>query len=381
VIYLDNNATTMPAPEVRAAMLPYLDELFANPSSGHSAGMAAKQAVGQARSAMAALIGVKAAELLFTASATEANHLAILGTLRARPERRHLVTTAVEHPSTMLLFRDLERQGYHLTVLPVDGAGRIPCADLAAVVANDTALVSIMWGNNETGVLMPVAEAAAIVRGRGAVFHTDATQAVGRVPVDLRAVPADLLSFSGHKLHGPKGIGGLFVRKGTVLEPVIFGHQEKRLRGGTENVPAIVGLGAAAIVAAEALAAGADRRIEALRDRLEAGVLARMPGSRVNGGAARRLPNTANIRFIDARDQPVEGEALLMKLDQAGIQVSMGAACAAGGMDPSHVLIAMGLTATEAGASLRFSLSRYTTEADIDAVLNALPPIAARLAA
>jgi cysteine desulfurase len=381
MIYLDNNATTRPAPEVVAAMLPYLDELYANPSSAHGAGMAVKQAIGQARAAVATLIRARPAEITFTASATEANHLAILGTLRARPERRHVVTSAVEHPSNLALFRDLAAQGYHVTILPVDGDGRIRRHDLASVVSSDTALVSIMWANNETGVLMPVVDAAEIARSRGAVFHTDAVQAVGRLEIDLRELPIDLLTFSGHKLHGPKGIGVLFARKGLALAPLILGHQERHLRGGTENVPAIIGLGTAALLARDALTGQSGAAIAILRDRLEAGVLARLPGARINGVGAARIPNTSNISFIGGTGRPMEGEALLMKLDQAGIQVSMGAACAAGGMDPSHVLLALGLNAAVAAASLRFSLSRYSRVSDIDAVLDALPGIAARLAA
>jgi cysteine desulfurase len=381
MIYLDNNATTRPAPEVVAAMLPYLDELYANPSSAHGAGMAVKQAIGQARGAVATLIRARPAEITFTASATEANHLAILGTLRARPERRHVVTSAVEHPSNLALFRDLAAQGYHVTILPVDGDGRIRRHDLASVVSSDTALVSIMWANNETGVLMPVVDAAEIARSRGAVFHTDAVQAVGRLEIDLRELPIDLLTFSGHKLHGPKGIGVLFARKGLALAPLILGHQERHLRGGTENVPAIIGLGTAALLARDALTGQSGAAIAVLRDRLETGVLARLPGARINGAGAARIPNTSNISFIGGTGRPMEGEALLMKLDQAGIQVSMGAACAAGGMDPSHVLLALGLNADAAASSLRFSLSRYSQASDIDAVLDALPGIAARLAA
>jgi cysteine desulfurase len=381
MIYLDNNATTRPAPEVVAAMLPYLGDLYANPSSAHGAGMAVKQAIGQARGAVATLIRARPAEITFTASATEANHLAILGTLRARPERRHVVTSAVEHPSNLALFRDLAAQGYHVTILPVDGDGRIRRHDLASVVSSDTALVSIMWANNETGVLMPVVDAAEIARSRGAVFHTDAVQAVGRLEIDLRELPIDLLTFSGHKLHGPKGIGVLFARKGLALAPLILGHQERHLRGGTENVPAIIGLGTAALLARDALTGQSGAAIAVLRDRLETGVLARLPGARINGAGAARIPNTSNISFIGGTGRPMEGEALLMKLDQAGIQVSMGAACAAGGMDPSHVLLALGLNAAVAAASLRFSLSRYSRVSDIDAVLDALPGIAARLAA
>lgn len=381
MIYLDNNATTPLASEVRTAILPFLDDYFANPSSPHGAGLAAREAVGQARGAVAELIGARPQEVVFTAGATEANHLAILGCLHRDPSRRHLVTTAVEHPSSLMLFRDLERQGYRLSILPVDANGRVAPVDVARVVKEDTALVSMMWANNETGVLMPVTEAAALAKARGALFHTDAVQAAGRVPVDVRHVPVDFLTLSGHKLHAPKGVGALFVRRGVPLRPMIFGHQEQGLRGGTENVPAIVGLGVAARLAVADLAAGTGTAIAALRDHLEAGVLARIPRSRINGGAAPRLPNTANIGFAGTGGQPLPAEALLTWLDEVGIQVSMGAACASAGSEPSHVLIAMGLTPAEAEASLRFSLSRHTTRADIDATLDALPAITARLEA
>ncbi|MBP2294161.1 cysteine desulfurase family protein [Azospirillum rugosum] len=392
-VYLDNNATTPLAPEVREAMLPHLFGQFGNPSSPHAAGMAAKQAVGEARGRVAALIGARSAEILFTASATEANHTALLGVLRALADqdsdRRHLVTTAVEHPSTLMLARDLardfERQGWRVTVLPVDAAGTIDLDALAAAVTDETALVSVMWANNETGAVMPVAAAAAIAKARGALFHTDAVQAAGRLPVGVDAAGADLLTLSAHKMHGPKGVGALYIRKGTPFAPLIHGHQERNRRGGTENVPAIVGFGVAADLARAAVLDTSG--IAALRDRLEQGILARWPGAGVNGapingmGAAARLPNTSNIRFADAQGRPVEAEELLMRLDRAGIAVSMGAACASGGQEPSHVLTAMGLTAAEAAASLRFSLSRYTTQDDVDAVLTELPALHARLAA
>lgn len=383
MIYLDNNATTPLAPEVRDAMLPHLFERYGNPSSPHALGMAAKQAVGEARGRVAGLIGAASAEILFTASATEANHTAILGTLRAlseaAPARRHLVTTAVEHPSTLMLVQDLERQGWRVTILPVDGTGSIALTDLRAAVTHETALVSVMWANNETGTVLPVAEAAGIARAAGALFHTDAVQAAGRLPIDVKAIDADLLTLSAHKMHGPKGVGALHVRKGTPFAPLIHGHQERHRRGGTENVPAIVGFGAAAVLAQASVADTAG--IAALRDRLESGILARWPGSRVNGTGAERLPNTTNIRFADPQGRPVDAEELLMRLDRAGIAVSMGAACASGGNEPSHVLTAMGLSGAEAAASLRFSLSRYSTESEVDAVLTELPALHARLAA
>jgi len=384
-VYLDHNATTPLAPEALEAMLPFLGGLFANPSSPHAAGTLARHAVGDARGAVAGLIGARAAEIVFTASATEANHTAILGTLRAiaeaAPARRHLVTTAVEHPASLLLFAELERQGWRVSVLPVNGAGRIALDDLRAVVDETTALVSVMWANNETGVLMPVAPAADIAQARGALFHTDAVQAAGRVPVDVAAVNADLLTLSAHKLHGPMGAGALYVRKGTPFAPLLHGHQERGRRGGTENVPAIVGFGAAALLAQRALRDGIGAAMAERRDRLERGILARWPGSAVNGAGAERLPNTSNIRFADAGGRPADAEELLVRLDRAGIQVSMGAACASGGNQPSHVLTAMGLSAADAAASLRFSLGRDTTDAEVAAVLSELPPLFARMAA
>ena len=384
-VYLDHNATTPLAPEALEAMLPFLGGLFANPSSPHAAGTLARHAVGDARGAVAGLIGARAAEIVFTASATEANHTAILGTLRAiaeaAPARRHLVTTAVEHPASLLLFAELERQGWRVSVLPVNGAGRIALDDLRAVVDETTALVSVMWANNETGVLMPVAPAADIAQARGALFHTDAVQAAGRVPVDVAAVNADLLTLSAHKLHGPMGAGALYVRKGKPFAPLLHGHQERGRRGGTENVPAIVGFGAAALLAQRALRDGIGAAMAERRDRLERGILARWPGSAVNGAGAERLPNTSNIRFADAGGRPADAEELLVRLDRAGIQVSMGAACASGGNRPSHVLTAMGLSAADAAASLRFSLGRDTTDAEVAAVLSELPPLFARMAA
>ncbi|CAO3446760.1 Cysteine desulfurase (EC 2.8.1.7) [Azospirillum argentinense] len=383
MIYLDNNATTPLAPEVREAMLPHLSGEFGNPSSPHAAGMAAKRAVGEARAQVAALVGAKAADILFTASATEANHTALLGTLRAvaaeRPERRHLVTTAIEHPSTLMLAHDLERQGWRVTVLPVDGTGTVTLADLRDAVTPDTALVSVMWANNETGAIQPVAAAADIAQARGALFHTDAVQAAGRLPIRVDAVNADLLTLSAHKMHGPKGIGALYIRKGVPFAPLIHGHQERHRRGGTENVPAIVGFGVAADRAAATVAGAGGMAI--LRDRLERGVLAAWPGSRVNGEGAARLSNTSNIRFADPQGRPLDSEELLMRLDRAGVAVSMGAACASGGNEPSHVLTAMGLTPAEAAASLRFSLSRCTTAEEVESVLNEFPALYARIAA
>jgi len=380
MVYLDNNATTPLAPGVLDAMLPYLTGRFGNPSSPHSAGMAAKSAVGDARGAVASLIGGRAAEVVFTASASEANHTAILGILAdAGPDRRGFVTTAVEHPSILLLARDLARRGWPVTIVPVDTDGRVNLDALAAAVDGTTAVVSVQWANNETGTVQPVAGAAAIARAAGAVFHTDAVQAAGRIPVDATAAGADLLTLSAHKIHGPKGIGALWVRKGQALAPLVHGHQERKRRGGTENVPAIAGFGQAAAQAAEFLPAMAG--VAALRDRLERAVLAACPRAAVNGVGAERLPNTANIRFNGPGGRPLDAEELLMRLDRAGIQVSMGAACASGGNEPSHVLLALGLSREDASSCLRFSLSRFTSAADIAAVEDALPPLFARFAA
>ncbi|HYD32145.1 MAG TPA: cysteine desulfurase family protein [Azospirillaceae bacterium] len=376
MIYLDHNATTPLAPEALDAMLPWLKERFANPSSPHAAGQEAKAAVGGARKAVAALVGAKPSEIIVTASATEANHLAILGSLHGIGRRRHIVTTAVEHPATLTLFDDLEtRDGWHVTRLPVDASGAVRLSDLEAAVDDATALVSIMAVNNETGVIMPVAEAARIAKARDALFHTDAVQAVGRVPVNVGALPADFLTFSAHKLHGPKGVGVLVARQGVALHPRVFGHQERKRRGGTENVAAIVGLGVAAELARGFLETGGMDRVAMLRDTLENGLIDRLPGCAVNGSGA-RVANTTNLRFPG-----VDAEALLIKLDRMGIQVSLGAACSSGGMAPSHVLTAMGLSAAEARASLRFSLSRHTAPGEIGAVLDTLPALHARLTA
>lgn len=385
MINLDHNATTPLLDPVRDAMMPFLWEAHGNPSSPHSAGTRAKQAVGEARSAVAALIGAKAAEIVFTASATEANHTAITGALRSAeardPARRGLVVSAVEHPATLLLAEDLARRGYPVSVIPVDGAGRLDLGALAAAVGPQTAVVSVLWANNETGVLSPVAEVAAIAHAAGALFHTDAVQAAGRIPVRIDAAGADLLTLSAHKMHGPKGAGALFVRKGADITPLIHGHQERGRRGGTENVAALVGFGVAARLAAEALAADAGGAMAAVRDRLERGVLARWPGAKVNGAGAERLPNTSSIRFADAAGRPVDAEELLMRLDRAGVLVSMGAACASGGNAPSHVLTAMGLSAADAAATLRFSLGIRNSEAEVDAVLGELSSLFTRMAA
>jgi len=355
MIYLDNNATTKLAPEAREAMLPFLDEEYGNPSSAYALGGRAKEAGTTARKAVCAWLDASMAELVFTSGATESNHQAILGALKLCPEKRHIVTTAAEHTSTLKLSAWLETQGYRVTRLAVSANGELYISQLEAAICADTALVTMMWANNETGVIFPVEEAANIAKARGALFHVDAVQALGKLPFSWRQNAIDLLSFSGHKLHGPKGVGGLLVRKGVDLPPLFFGSQERGRRGSSENVPGIVGMG----VAAELLQGySAD---SSLRDRLEGRVLQALPKAYVNGVRAPRIANTSNICFAG-----LDAEALLMKLDRAGICVSMGAACQTGGNEPSHVLLAMGLSREQALSSLRFSLSRYSTQQEID---------------
>ncbi len=368
-IYLDNNATTRAAPECLDAVLACLRDEYGNPSSKHAAGDRARRLVNEARAQVAELLGAQPAEIVFTSGGTESNHLAILGALARDPWHQHVVTSAVEHPSTLQLLRHLESHGVRVTVLPVDAQGRLDPAALEAAIAEDTALISLLWANNETGVLFPVEHIVRIARERNVLLHLDAVQAVGKLAVDLRQLPADLLTLSGHKLHAPKGVGALFVRKGVKLPPLIFGHQERGRRGGTENVPAIVGLGIAATLAAETLEIDIEQ-MTALRDRLEQGVRERVPFATVNGGDAARIANTSNIRFGD-----LTGEVIAERLNRVGVSVSLGAACSAGSTEPSHVLTAMGLDARAALASVRFSLSRYTTGAEIERVLDLLPGI------
>lgn len=368
-IYLDNNATTRVAPECLDAVLACLRDEYGNPSSQHAAGERARHLVSEARAQLAGLLGAQPAEIVFTGGGTESNHLAILGALARDPQRQHVVTSAVEHPSTLQLLRHLESHGVRVTVLPVDARGRLNPRTIAAAIEPDTALITLLWANNETGVLFPVEQAARLAREKNVLLHLDAVQAVGKLAIDLRRLPVDLLSLSGHKLHAPKGVGALFVRKGVTLPPLLFGHQERGRRGGTENVPGIVGLGIAARLAAETLEADVGH-MQALRQRLETGVRERLPFATVNGAAAARIANTSNIRFGD-----LTGEAIVERLGRAGVSVSLGAACTAGSTQPSHVLTAMGLEARAALASVRFSLSRYTTAAEIERVLELLPGI------
>lgn len=369
-IYLDNNATTEVSTECIEAMHACLRHNYGNPSSKHQFGIEAKQLVSEARAQVAKLLNAMPPEIVFTGSGTESSHMAVLGTLALHPQKRHIVTSAVEHSSLLLLLRHLETQGVRITYLPVDEHGLPDMTELEQAITGETALVSLMWANNETGVLFPIEQAAHIAKDKGALFHTDAVQAAGKIPLDLGRVPVDFLSLSGHKFHAAKGIGALFIRKGIKLPPLIFGPQERGRHGGTENVPAIVGLGVASESAMDSMA-DETGRVKELRDRLEAAILAQVPFARVNGAGVERMPNTTNISFAG-----LNGEVILDRLDKAGICASSGSACVAGGSKPSHVLTAMGLESDTAMASIRFSLSRYTTAAKIDRVVDVLLEIA-----
>lgn len=371
VIYMDNNATTRVAPEVLEAMLPFFSERYGNPSSMHSFGGAVGKEMREARESLADLLGAGADEIVFTSCGTEADNTAIRSALAAQPDRRHIVTTRVEHPAVLSLCKFLERsQGYRVTYLGVDAEGRLNMRELADSLTDDTALVSIMWANNETGVIFPIPEIARLAKARGILMHTDAVQAVGKVAIDLKNLDVDMLALSGHKLHAPKGVGALYVRRKLPFRPfLIGGHQEHGRRAGTENTTGIIALGAAAR-AAKAGLHHENTEVRALRDRLENELLARVPDSRLNGHKTERLPNTANISF-----KYVEGEAILLLLDQLGIAASSGSACTSGSLEPSHVLRAMGVPFTFAHGSIRFSLSRYTTAADVDYVVENVPGI------
>jgi len=376
VIYLDNNATTRVADEVAEAMRPYFTERYGNPSSMHTFGGEVAHAVEGAREHAAALLNCSPDEILFTSCGTESDNTAIHSTLEAYPEKRHTITTRVEHPAVRVTCRYFQSRGYRLTELPVDGKGRLNLEQLRNALSDDTAIVSVMHANNETGVVFPIDEIAQIVKAHGAILHCDAVQSVGKIPLDLSKTPIDLLAVSGHKLHAPKGVGILYVRRGTRLPAFIKGgHQEHGKRGGTENVPYIVGLGEACRLAAEHVEEE-NTRVRALRDRLARGLLSSCLDASLNGDLDDLLPNTVNVSF-----EYVEGEAILLHLDAHGICASSGSACTSGSLEPSHVLRAMGVPFTRAHGSIRFSLSRYTTDEEIDAVLEVMPPIIERLRA
>jgi cysteine desulfurase len=373
-IYLDNNATTAVAPEVLEEMLPYLGELYGNPSSMHTFGGQLYRKIEEARERVAALLGAEPEEIIFTSCGTESDNTAIMSALESYPHKKHIVTTRVEHPAVLNFSKHLARKGYRVTFLSVDGLGRLDLNAFLKAVDEDTAIVSIMYANNETGVIFPIQEIGEILKERKIVFHTDAVQAAGKVPLNLKELPVDMLSLSGHKLHAPKGVGALYVRKGTRYYPyIIGGHQERGRRAGTENVASIIALGKACALAVEKLAYEAEF-VGRLRDRLETALLQCCPDVRVNGDAEQRLPNTTNISF-----EYVEGEAILLRLDEFGICASSGSACTSGSLEPSHVLRAMGVPFTAIHGSVRFSLSRYNNDSDIDRVIEVLPPIIGEL--
>jgi cysteine desulfurase len=377
VIYMDNNATTRIAPEVIDAMMPYLTDYYGNPSSMHNFGGQVGREVAKARAKVANLLGAEPEEITFTSCGTESDSTAILSALQSFPDKRHIVTTRVEHPAIKTLCDNLDARTGHkhrVTRLKVSSDGSLDLEEYKTALAEDTAIISVMWANNETGVIFPIAEMAAIAKKRGILFHTDAVQAVGKVPINLKNLDVDFLSLSGHKLHAPKGVGVLYVRRGTPFVPFLAGgHQEKGRRGGTENVASIVGLGRACELAAEKMEEE-NTKVKALRDKLENGLLATVPRSMLNGHKTNRLPNTANISF-----EFVEGEAILLHLNRYNICASSGSACTSGSLEPSHVLRAMGVPFTAAHGSIRFSLSIYNTEQEVDFVLEKIPSIIASL--
>jgi cysteine desulfurase len=373
-IYFDNNATTKVAEEVLEEMQPLFSDLYGNPSSMHTFGGQIGRKMRRAREQVAALLGCDPAEVIFTGCGTESDNAAIHGAIAAAPQKRKVITTRVEHPAVLTVCRDLENHGYEVVEIGVDSQGRLDLDELERQVDDDTALVSIMYANNETGVIFPVERIAEMVREKGAVFHTDAVQAVGKIPLKLSDSAIDLLSLSGHKLHAPKGVGVLYVRKGTRLAPFMLGgHQEGGRRAGTENVPSIVGLGKACELAQGHIEQENDQ-VRRLRDRLEDAILRDCPDCRLNGEKENRLPNTTNISF-----EYIEGEAILLLLDRLEICASSGSACTSGSLEPSHVLRAMGVPFTAAHGSVRFSLSRYNSEEEVDFTIKHIPDIVNRL--
>jgi|P827metagenome_2_1110787.scaffolds.fasta_scaffold00485_8 cysteine desulfurase len=375
-VYFDNNATTRVAPEVRDVMLPFLDDLYGNPSSMHAFGGRVAKYVDRAREEVARFVNCSPEEIIFTSCATESDNTAIRGTADWFGKDLKVITTAVEHPAVLQPVRRLKAQGYETVELPVNGVGQIDLDQLRAELASAKGpkLVSAMWANNETGTVFPIAKIAEICKEYGAVLHTDAVQAAGKAKIDVKAVPVDMLSISGHKFHAPKGIGFMYVRKGTKLKPFMLGgHQESGRRAGTENVPYIVGLAKACELARLGMA-DEEKKLTALRDRLEAGIVAKCPNVRVNGDRENRLPNTLNVSF-----EYIEGEAIAYHLSDLGICISTGSACASGSLDPSHVIRAMGVPFTAVHGSVRFSLSRYSTDEEVDYVLDKLPPVIANL--
>ncbi|HBG26561.1 MAG: cysteine desulfurase NifS [Planctomycetes bacterium GWF2_41_51] len=374
VIYFDNNATTQVAPEVFEAMKPFLTELYGNPSSMHTFGGQVEHYIRSSRESVAKLIGCDSSEIIFTSCGTESDNAAIKGVLAAYPEKKKIITTRVEHPAVLAPCRELQGLGYKVVELGVDKDGQINLDELKAEVDDDTAIVTIMYANNETGVIFQIDKIAEIVKSKDVVFHTDAVQAVGKIPLNLDKSNIDLLSLSGHKLHAPKGVGVLYIKKGTRISPfIIGGHQERGRRAGTENVAGIVALGKAAELAIEYMEEE-NTKVKKLRDKLENALLKSCKDAKLNGDKINRLPNTTNISF-----EFIEGEAILLLLNQFGICASSGSACTSGALEPSHVMRAMGVPFTAAHGSTRFSLSRYNTEEEVDFVIEKMPLIVNRL--
>jgi len=373
-VYLDNNATTMPAPEVVEEMLPFFTEKYGNPSSIHTFGSSVAGDIDLARERVAQLFNCTPSEVVFTSCGTESNNYALRGAAGAQPEKTHIITTMVEHPAILTTCRSLQRRGYNILELPVDRKGRLDLDRLAEAITDQTLVVTVMYANNETGTVFPVEKVGEIVKSRGCLFHIDAVQVPGKLPVDVNKIPADMISISAHKFHGPKGVGALYVRRGTRLRRFMTGgHQERGRRGGTENVPGVVGMGKACELAISSIEE--ERKIVAARrDSLEQGILKAIPNCAINGDIESRLPNTTNIGF-----EFIEGEAILLMMDRKGISASSGSACTSGSLEPSHVLRAMGVDFKSMHGSIRFSLSRYTTDDDVDYVLDKLPPLIARL--
>jgi len=374
-IYFDHNATTPVAPEVLAAMLPYLKEEFGNASSIHAFGQNARGAVERARSSVAALLGARAADIMFTSGGTESNNHAIFGAVAAAPGKaKHVITSAIEHFAVLDTCKALAKSGVELTILPVDREGLVNPEHVRGAIRSETVLITLMLANNEIGTIEPIEEIGKIAAEKGIAFHTDAVQAAGKIPVDVEKLGVNLLSISAHKFCGPKGVGALYIRKGTQLDPLLYGgHSERDRRPGTEDVAAIAGMGKAAELARIGMREE-NERIRGLRDRLERGLLERVPHSWVNGGRAPRVPNTSNMTFPF-----IEGEAMVIALDLKGIACSTGAACSSGAVEPSHVLVALGLAPEDARATLRLSLGHQTTEDEIEFAFKTIPPVIERL--
>jgi cysteine desulfurase len=369
-LYFDNNATTQVAQEVLDSMLPYFRDYYGNPSSMHTFGGQVYRKIEEAREQVALLIGAEPDEIIFTSCGTESDNTAIMSAIETNPAKKHIITTKVEHPAVLNFCKNLGRKGYRVTYLPVDNKGKLEIESFLRAIDDDLAIVSIMYANNETGVIFPIEKIGHILKERKVVFHTDAVQIVGKLPVNVKDLPVDMLTLSGHKIHAPKGIGALYVRKGTRFYPyIIGGHQENGRRAGTENVAFIIGLGKACEIAAKSIQKEINF-VKKLRDKLEKGLLNNCPDASINGDRENRLPNTSNISF-----EFVEGEAVLLRLNEYGICASSGSACTSGSLEPSHVLRAMGVRNTAIHGSVRFSLSRYNQEEEVNKVIEVMPGI------